>query len=123
VDGTYGAFQYHNQPFAFGAAEIAGLKIFLSAANNGPTGSPHAGNCAACHLAPNFTDFRFHNTGVSQEEYDAVNDPGRSQHWRFPRKPSASIFSTPTCRPPRNIRMPASGSGTVPWRAIQNLPT
>jgi len=76
VDGTYGKFQYHAQPFAFGAQELAGLKIFLSAATNAVDGSQHAGNCAACHVPPNFTDFRFHNTGVSQEEYDAANGAG-----------------------------------------------
>ncbi|HEY6289372.1 MAG TPA: hypothetical protein VIW48_07985, partial [Nitrospiraceae bacterium] len=28
------------------------------------------GNCLACHAAPNFTDFKLHNTGVAQREYD-----------------------------------------------------
>ena len=76
VDGTYGKFKYHAQPFAFGATELAGLEIFLKAATAATDGSQHAGNCAACHTPPNFTDFRFHNTGVSQEEYDAANGPG-----------------------------------------------
>ncbi len=76
VDGSYGNFKYHAQPFVFGATELAGLKIFLSVANGTADGSQHAGNCAACHIAPNFTDFRFHNTGVSQEEYDAANGAG-----------------------------------------------
>jgi hypothetical protein len=76
VDGSYGSFQYHPQPFAFGATELAGLKIFLRTATSAADGSQHAGNCGACHQAPNFTDFRFHNTGVSQEEYDAANGSG-----------------------------------------------
>ncbi|MGC1415060.1 MAG: hypothetical protein WA817_07260 [Candidatus Acidiferrum sp.] len=76
VDGTYGSFKYHAQPFAFGATELAGLKIFLKVAVNATDGSQHAGNCAACHLPPDFTDFRFHNTGVSQVEYDAANGAG-----------------------------------------------
>ncbi|HEX4074588.1 MAG TPA: hypothetical protein VHX49_04235 [Candidatus Acidoferrales bacterium] len=76
VDGTYGSFKYHAQPFQFGPTEFAGLKIFLASANGATDGSQHAGNCAACHLAPNFTDFRFHNTGVAQEEYDAANGAG-----------------------------------------------
>jgi hypothetical protein len=76
VDGTYGSFQYHAQPFAFGPTELAGLKIFLKVANSPTDGSQHAGNCASCHQAPNFSDFLFHNTGVSQEEYDAVHGPG-----------------------------------------------
>jgi hypothetical protein len=76
VDSSYGTFKYHAQAFAFGATELAGLKIFLSAANAATDGSQHAGNCAACHIAPNFSDFRFHNTGVSQDEYDAANGSG-----------------------------------------------
>jgi cytochrome c peroxidase len=76
VDGTYGSFQYHAQPFAFGATELAGLKIFLASATGATDGTQHAGNCIACHAAPNFTDFSFHNTGVAQEEYDAANGAG-----------------------------------------------
>jgi len=76
VDGTYGSFQYHANPFQFGPAEFAGLKIFLKAAAGATDGSQHAGNCAACHQAPNFSDFAFHNTGVSQEEYDGVHGAG-----------------------------------------------
>jgi hypothetical protein len=76
VDGTYGSFQYHANPFQFGPTEFAGLKIFLKAAAGATDGSQHAGNCAACHQAPNFSDFAFHNTGVSQEEYDAVHGGG-----------------------------------------------
>jgi hypothetical protein len=76
VDGKLGSFQFHAQPFVFGATELAGLKVFLAAANGTTDGSQHAGNCVACHVPPNFTDFRFHNTGVSQEEYDAANGSG-----------------------------------------------
>jgi hypothetical protein len=76
VDQSYGTFAYHNQKFQFGPQELAGLKIFLSSATNATDGSQHAGNCVACHLPPNFTDFQFHNTGVSQEEYDGVHGAG-----------------------------------------------
>jgi len=76
VNGTYGSFKYHQQPFAFGTTELAGLKIFLKAAVQATDGSQHAGNCAACHSAPNFTDYKFHNTGVAQHEYDTVNGAG-----------------------------------------------
>lgn len=71
-----GSFQYHSQAFAFGPSELQGLKIFLKAAPGAVDGSQHAGNCAACHTAPDFTDFKFHNTGVSQEEYDNANGSG-----------------------------------------------
>lgn len=76
VTASSGSFKYHPQPFAFGATELQGLIIFLKAAQGATDGSQHAGNCAACHVPPNFTDFRFHNTGVSQEEYDAANGSG-----------------------------------------------
>jgi hypothetical protein len=76
VDGTYGKFKYHAQPFAFGFTEFTGLKIFLKAASRAVDGSQHAGNCAACHTPPNFTDFGFHNTGAAQEEYDRANGQG-----------------------------------------------
>ncbi len=36
----------------------------------------HVGNCVTCHTAPNFTDFSFHNTGATQDEYDAVHGNG-----------------------------------------------
>lgn len=35
------------------------------------------GNCISCHAAPNFTDFKLHNTGTAQNEYDAIH--GASQ--------------------------------------------
>ena len=34
------------------------------------------GNCIACHVPPNFTDLKFHNIGVAQEEYDGVHGAG-----------------------------------------------
>jgi cytochrome c peroxidase len=84
VDGSYGSFQYHPQAFVFGATELQGLKIFLSNARGATDGSQHAGNCAACHIPPNFTDFRFHNTGVAQEEYDAANGADAFLHLTIP---------------------------------------
>lgn len=67
-----GNFKYHPNPYQFGATELAGLKIFLKSAAGGGS-NQHAGNCAACHQAPDFTDFGFHATGVSQEEYDNIH--------------------------------------------------
>ncbi len=70
-----GSFNYHAQPYQFGALELQGLKIFLSSASAGAANA-HAGNCGACHQAPDFSDFVFHNSGVAQEEYDAANGQG-----------------------------------------------
>jgi hypothetical protein len=71
-----GKFQFHpGQGFIFGAQELAGLKIFLAEPSAVPPSAPELaagqiGNCIACHAAPNFTDFKLHNTGVAQQEYD-----------------------------------------------------
>jgi cytochrome c peroxidase len=70
-----GSFKYHSNPYEFGQLELQGLKIFLASASAGAVNT-HAGNCAACHQAPDFSDFVFHNTGVSQAEYDALNGSG-----------------------------------------------
>jgi cytochrome c peroxidase len=62
-----GAFQLIDQPFQFGALELEGLRIFLDRKR---------GNCGACHVPPRFTDFGFHNTGASQDEYDTMHGAG-----------------------------------------------
>jgi hypothetical protein len=79
----FGKFQFHGtQPFVFGAQELAGLKIFLTEPAIPPTASPaevitgKVGNCLACHAAPNFTDFKLHNTGIAQNEYDGIHGNG-----------------------------------------------
>jgi cytochrome c peroxidase len=78
-----GSYKYHKQPFQFGALEMQGLKIFLASASGGAVNA-HAGNCAACHQAPDFSDFVFHNNGVSQEEYDAVHGSGAFMNLYMP---------------------------------------
>jgi len=76
VTGADGAFKYHNQAFEFGATEMQGLEVLLRSAPGATDGSQHAGNCVACHALPDFTDFRFHNTGVAQAEYDGAHGAG-----------------------------------------------
>ena len=67
-----GKFQFHpSQDFKFGTDELAGLKIFLAEPPAlPPFPSNGIGNCIACHAAPSFTDFKLHNTGVAQREFD-----------------------------------------------------
>jgi hypothetical protein len=73
-----GRFQFHAQAFEFGATELAGLRMFLSEPATLPA-SPaeltagEIGNCVACHAAPDFTDFKLHNTGTTQREYDSIH--------------------------------------------------
>lgn len=78
---TDGQFQFHTQPFSFGAQELAGLKMFLAEPGTLPASSTEltngkVGNCIACHAAPNFTDFKAHNTGTTQKEYDEIPGHG-----------------------------------------------
>ena len=73
-----GLFQFHLQPFQFGAQELEGLKIFLAEPSATPPtrqelSTGKIGNCLACHAAPSFTDFKLHNTGTTQQEYDSIH--------------------------------------------------
>jgi cytochrome c peroxidase len=69
-----GAFKLHDQPYRFGKTELEGLKIFLMRAED--TRRAHVGNCVMCHTPPQFTDYRLHNNGVSQTEYDRIFGAG-----------------------------------------------
>lgn len=57
--------KYHRGRSKFGPEELEGFKVFLS-----------RGHCVGCHTPPNFTDSRFHNTGISQFEYDKIHGEG-----------------------------------------------
>lgn len=76
-----GQFQFHSQAFTFGTTELAGLKMFLAEPMTLPASPAELttgkiGNCIACHAAPNFTDFKLHNTGTTQREYDLIHGTG-----------------------------------------------
>ncbi len=78
TDPVDGHLSTHNQRFQFGPTELEGMKIFFTE-NNAPfsAGVPgRTGNCIACHAPPAFTDFLFHNTGATQEEYDSIHGAG-----------------------------------------------
>jgi cytochrome c peroxidase len=75
VDDSTRALRLHQQPFRFGELELQGARIFFRTAV-GQAQKSGAGNCAECHVPPLFADFRFHNTGVAQDEYDAVHGSG-----------------------------------------------
>jgi cytochrome c peroxidase len=68
-------------------------------------------NCAACHVGPNFTDERFHNTGVAWRT-GAPSDSGRYRVTRDPRHFGA--FKTPTLR---------EVARTAPYMHDGSLPT
>ncbi|HEX4947849.1 MAG TPA: cytochrome c peroxidase [Blastocatellia bacterium] len=52
-------------PNGFSTAALQGMKLFYS-----------SGNCVTCHAPPLFTDFSYHNLGISQTEYDQVFGAG-----------------------------------------------
>ncbi|HUK82693.1 MAG TPA: hypothetical protein VLZ12_08705 [Verrucomicrobiae bacterium] len=104
-----GSFQLHDQSFVFGAKELAGLKVFLAE----PSGLPPTageisaggiGNCLACHAPPDFTDFRFHNTGVAQSEYDSLHGQGAFNALAVPtlkeRSANYDAYLPPTAKHP-----------------------
>ncbi len=53
------------------------------------------GNCVACHVGPNFTDERFHNTGIAWRDGE-YTDQGRASVTGRPEDRGA--FKTPTLR-------------------------
>ena len=63
-DSPYDRF-INGERTALSAEEQAGLQIFRG-----------KGNCTACHVGPNFTDERPHNTGVAWRDGQWL-DPGR----------------------------------------------
>ena len=114
-----GQFQFHpTQQFVFGTTELAGLKIFLSEPPMPPLPLPAGGigNCIACHAAPNFTDFKLHNTGIAQKEYDDIHAPSNT---------FAGLFIPPLAMRDANYNLylpvtevPAHHNALEPFRAI-----
>ena len=97
ADGT---LRLHDQAFAFGPQELAGLLVFLREPQPGAPPADGTGNCVICHPAPVFTDGSFHNTGASQLEYDAIHGDGAFSALRVPslavRRRNPDTFLPPT---------------------------
>src|SRR5688572_16387986 len=71
---------------ALSSEQQAGLRVFRG-----------KGNCTACHIGPNFTDERFHNTGVAWDAVTAsFQDEGRAAV--SGRNEDRGAFKTPTLR-------------------------
>lgn len=73
TDPADGHYETHTQTFRFGPKELRGLKIFLTRSRNK---NSQIGNCSVCHSLPAFTDFIFHNTGATEQEYDVIHGAG-----------------------------------------------
>ena len=109
-----GGFRFHDQPYRFGEIELQGLRIFF---NRKPAPGRGAGNCGSCHAAPHFTDFSFHNVGVTQVEYEAIHGPGSFRKLLIPtvgqRDEQAEVYLPATAAHPKRqgmFRRPASES-------------
>jgi hypothetical protein len=116
-----GQFQFHTQSFGFGQAELDGLKMFLAepaapVASAGEIAAGKIGNCLACHQAPSFTDFKLHNTGTTQREYDAIHGANEFAGLVIPNK--ATRDSNPNQFLPATEAHPAA---LEPFRAIPSL--
>jgi cytochrome c peroxidase len=68
-------------------------------------------------MAPNFTDFAFHNTGASQEEYDSIHGQGAFVALTIPdlqtRNDNFTLFLAPTAAHPQatgRFRSPPSAN-------------
>ena len=82
-NSAYDRFE-HGEQNALSASAKRGLQIFRG-----------KGNCIACHVGPNFTDEKFHNTGVAFKD-TTTSDWGRYAVTKFERDKGA--FKTPTLR-------------------------
>jgi cytochrome c peroxidase len=89
-------------PAGFGPRAVEGMKIFFRT-----RGDKSVGNCIACHAPPSFTDFSFHNIGVSQGEYDKIHGEGSFSALAVPAareavRPSVQFRETPSRARPGN---------------------
>src|SRR5687768_14872416 len=114
-----GQFQFHPQSFEFGPTELVGLKMFLTEpaalpASPAELTAGQIGNCIACHAAPHFTDFKLHNTGTTQKEYDSLPSHG----------PGAfSVLSIPTLATRTANDLPASEAHPTASERFRSIPS
>lgn len=109
VDPASQKFEFHQQDFVFGPEELEGMKMFFREPEALPLGAEPIqaggiGNCIACHAAPNFTDFSFHNTGVTQLEFDKLHGLGTFEALAIPdfaaRSANPEAYLPPTAAHP-----------------------
>lgn len=84
---------------SFPPAALEGLKLFFN---------PATGNCVTCHAPPLFTDFSYHNLGISQVEYDQVHGAGKFALLPIPDaaqavRPSQQFREYPTRQKPNEV--------------------
>ena len=69
----------------FDETALRGYKLFLETEK-----FEQRGNCVSCHVPPHFSDFSFHNTGVTQIEYDALHGAGSFKILEIPEGPDSA---------------------------------
>lgn len=114
-------FTFHEQSFVFGQLELNGLRIFLAepeaaALTAAELAQGGIGNCLACHPAPAFSDFRFHNTGTTEREYDSLHGNGSFATLAIPTM--AQRQNDPDAFLPATARRPQAQG---PFRALPAL--
>src|SRR5262249_2846478 len=87
----------------FDGQALSGFRIFLAS-----SGETSRGNCVVCHAPPSFSDYSFHNMGVSQAEYEAVHGQGSFDRLVIPgaasaTRPSTEFRETPSLQNPRLV--------------------
>ncbi len=65
--------KFHGKASGFGPKELAGMGVFFT-----------RGQCVACHTPPEFTNYGFHRSGISQLEYDRVHGGGSFAALKIP---------------------------------------
>ena len=80
IESKMNKFKSHKQEFVFTKKELQGMKLFFKKGSKKLSG----GNCVSCHTAPHFSDFGFHNTGLSQQNYDELHGQGAFMKLRIP---------------------------------------
>lgn len=116
---------------------MEGLKIFLAEplaipASGAELTAGKIGNCLACHAAPNFTDFKLHNTGTAQKEYDDIHGNGQFAGLSIPnlatRNGNYNLFLPATENHPAALEpfraIPTAGDPSLPdfgnWNIFAN---
>ena len=90
------------RPLGFSPEAYEGFKTFFRT-----EGAASVGNCVACHVPPSFTDYRFHDLGISQLEHEAVHGKGSFARLDLPgpeaMRPQARFLAVPSQDDPKQV--------------------
>lgn len=117
----------------FGEEELRGFEVFLRS-----RGAESTGNCVSCHAPPGFSDYDFHNLGISQLEYDRIFGSGSFMALEIPdaataRRPAPRFLAIASFQRPGqtdlgywNYAAPepgGGGAGLDRWIGAMKTPT